>query len=1626
MKRILNLLFILVTLTIFLVACGKDKGQEANQNNQPPIVDEYKMMLYATDARFNASGDLVVVFTNELDKNQDLKQLVTVEGLAEEPTILTFTNKIVIKGKFEKEVPYSVKVSKEIKDIDGGNLPEDFEKFNLYVGVKQPSLSFADYGMVLPSVNNKKINFNSLNVKKVKLDIYKVYTNNITQYLKATNYSPEWVIKEDIGDLVYTKEYPIESAKDEVVKNSIDLNGVIDNKGIYYVILSAPGQESIDYDIVKYGEPTPFYDNQTPLYAKATKTIILSDIGIIANSNNSKLDVKLLNLNTLEPISNAKLEFISKKNQTLEDGTTNSSGQYQSKIKLDDVYYILVKNGTEFNILYLADSKINYSDFDIGGSVEIGDTKLYTFTDKGFYRPGDEINISLIARSNKEKIKDNQPFEFSFIAPDGSTKISNQVVQESKNAFYNFKIQTDVNDMTGAWNLKIKFGGKEINQKVFIEAKLANKIAIDADEDKIYSKADVKDGKITFPIKFSYLNGAKVEKDTQVTFDYSIIEKPVITKQYKNYIFNNPTENNYQYRDLAQTKIADDSATINFNLDLNKALENKNYYLTMTVNALENTGRYSTENKTFQVVNRENSVGVQKLSQTENEASIKYIVLNEKTDKLVAGKKLKYRIYNKEFNWWYDSYGDDEQSFKQNIETSLMEEGDLISGDEPKEFKTSKLGDGMNFIEIIDEETGDSAGVFVYNYHYGDKRHGSIENLKIEADKEKYNIGDIAKIKYTGAVGTKALITIEKDGKIIKEYWKSLSAINNEEAVKIEKEYFPNAYVSISVFQKYVNKENDRPLRLYGAVPLIVEDKSKMLTVNVETKTEVLPASELKINLSNKENKKMYYEVFLVDEGIVRMTGYKLPDPYTFFYSKQAKLVQNFDNFSAIIEKYNDKVMNRLKTGGGDFEEAAPMVMSAKMANYRREDLSQRGSAQRFKNLTIFRGVAESDANGKAELTVKVPNFFGSMRLYVVAVSDEAYGSAEKTISVKAPVIVETTAPRILKIGDKFTVPVLVSPMEKGIGSSEIILTYNGKTYNKKVDVKDGVNEKVLFELESPNKVGTTKIDINFKSAKYNFKESIDFNVDTNYPYQYVENSKFLNAGDEYELPLADYKNFVEGSINSILNISSYQKLGIEKIIKSLMDYPYYCLEQTTSKGKAILYIDKLTDDVADKTDVKNEINVIINKLSSNYQLKNGSFTYWPGQQYENIDMSVYAVDFLFTAKDKGYYVPENTLALAKSYLNSLTMRTNITTEQKVTVLQVLSKIGEANVSEMNIIFDKYYKDLPVVYKWQLLDAYNRIGEKSFAQSEAKKLVKISDKNENNSKAYNNAEILKAYISIFGTVDTELYNSVLTTAKSNEWLSTNDMANIVEALASNKDLSVAKLSLTFKIIVDGKEQNLQLVNGTYVVKNLGLKENAKKIVIKNTSSSKIYIDSFFKGKPIKFDEQDESKNIKITRQFFDLDGKEIDVKNLKVGDRFKIVLTTHIENTDYLSNMALLQILPSGWEFDNSQNQAMGSMNNENLNSNVEMVSTMDINQEMTSIDDGFDSNNFGNYIDYTDMRDDRVAYFYSQSAGEDKTFEIYVNVVTPGTYTLAGTKVEAMYDNNFRAYLKGFSVNVK
>lgn len=1590
MKKSIFFKLLLLILAFSLLACNnKDKEREkatttenVKQTENVTNNVDYYSELYLDRVAFNSAGHLVAIFSNEISKEQDLKSKVSLEPQVSNLEIETYGSKIVLKGNFEREVPYQLSFAKDLKDIDNNELGNSYPFSNLYIGKLKPSLSFSDNAITLPSLNNKRINFTSTNVKKVKVEVVKVYMNNITNFLKSKNYTYfKETFKEDLGDIVFSKEYVLDSKTDEVVRNSIDLSGVLDTKGIYNVNIFVNNPNDIDYDENKYGY-IDYYEwiDGGRVYARAEKNIILSDLGLIANSNMNKLEVKTINLNSLEAVPHTKLQFVNRKNQIIEEGYTVSNGEYKSKLNPDDVLYILAKNNNEFNVLYLNESYINYSDFNIDGLVEDSNLKIFTYTDKGFYRPGDDIHISLIARNKSLSLEENHPFTYSFISPNGIEKLNNVTVNESKNSFYSFNIKSDINDETGAWNLQIKFGGKEINHPVFIEAKVPNRIAIDIDTNKIYTKEDIKNNNLTVEVLGSYLTGVKAS-NSETNYNISLFEKEVETKKYQSFTFNNPTSD-FAYSTYFDGTL-DSNGKENLNIFIPETARKYNLDIFINANILDTNGRYSTETKKLTLLNNDFSIGLQKNVEEENKATVNFIVLDLKSDKLIEGKKLKYKLFNKKYNWWYDSYEDDESRIKNSFDTIILQEGELISSSSPQVIKLDNLEDGINFLEVEDLETGISSGIFIYNYSYGYRANNGMENLTISSDKEKYAIGELAKIKYNGTEDAKALITIEKDGKILKEYWRNLSQKNNEESIQIEKEFFPNVYVNISVFQKYQNKENDRPLRLYGTVPLIVSDKEKEFNIVIDSKSEAEPSSNYKLKIYNKEKQKMYFQYFIIDEGVTRLTDYKLPKPFEFFYGKQAKLVKSYDNFSNIIDKYSNKgVTNYLKTGGGDFEDAA-------MARaYMEENMNLQGKAERFKNIAIVSPILETDESGYAEIDIKIPNYFGAMKIFVVATNNQKFGSSEKKLTIKAPVIIESSAPRVLKVGDKFSVPVTLFPIEDNLGDGKLTVKYAGKDFTKDIKFTSKENQKFSFDLVAPEIVGETKVDISFTSAKYNFKDTIDINVDSSYPQQYTSEITVLKSGKELKINAGDFKDFIKSSLNSELKLTSYENLGLNKVIASLLDYPYICLEQTTSKARAMLAITHLTTDTNELNIARNEINKIIKKLFNNYQLSNGGFTYWPGSRYDEHITSIYTIDFLTEAKNKGYYVPEQMYNHAIDYIKSLIYRTDVTPESKVSALYILAKIGEPNLSEMNIIFDKYYKNFSPGFKWILLDAYYQIGEKDFAKNEANKLPKISNSNHNTVSIYENAEILRHYYSIYGEREKDLFNILLSIVKNDTWLQTYTQASIIDALSKSVE-SIEKKNLSFDITVNGETKSYNLKDGQFKFQEINkiLKEN-KKLIIKNTSSDNIYVDFLVKGKPIKYKEKDESNNIVITRDFIDMDGNKVDPKKLKVGDKIYIIINTELKNLDYLENIALTQILPSGWEF-----------------SNVESDS--------------------GYTFDYVDKRDDRISVFYGQGSAQPKNIKIAVDIVTPGEYFFSGTSVAAMYDNNFRAYLKGFEVKV-
>ncbi len=101
--------------------------------------------------------------------------------------------------------------------------------------------------------------------------------------------------------------------------------------------------------------------------------------------------------------------------------------------------------------------------------------------------------------------------------------------------------------------------------------------------------------------------------------------------------------------------------------------------------------------------------------------------------------------------------------------------------------------------------------------------------LIFSADKEKYQVGEEAVITFpSGGVG-RALVSIESGSGIIDAYWVKAEKDQTVFRFKVTEAMAPNVYVHLTLVQPHEQTTNDLPIRMYGVIPLLVEDASTHL-----------------------------------------------------------------------------------------------------------------------------------------------------------------------------------------------------------------------------------------------------------------------------------------------------------------------------------------------------------------------------------------------------------------------------------------------------------------------------------------------------------------------------------------------------------------------------------------------------------------------------------------------------------------------------------------------------------------------------------------------------------------------------------------------------------------------------
>ncbi|MCH2216418.1 MAG: hypothetical protein MK086_14730, partial [Flavobacteriales bacterium] len=833
--------------------------------------------------------------------------------------------------------------------------------------------------------------------------------------------------------------------------------------------------------------------------------------------------------------------------------------------------------------------------------------------------------------------------------------------------------------------------------------------------------------------------------------------------------------------------------------------------------------------------------------------------------------------------------------------------------------------------------------------------------------------------------------SLESGTKIIDKFWVETTKGETTCEFITTDEMDPNVFVHVSLIQPYQNTTNDMPIRMYGVVPIYVEDPKSHLYPVISMKDVLRPETSTTIKISEKNKQPMTYTIAIVDEGLLDLTNFKTPDPWNHFNAKEALGVKTWDMYDYVLGAYGDE-LDKLLAIGGDGDG------SGKKA----------AKANRFEPMVRFLGPFEYDGSTNSH-KIDIPNYVGSVRVMVVTGENGAYGNTEKTVAIRNPLMVLGTLPRVVGPGEEVTLPVDVFAMEKHVKNVSISITTNNmfdiQGGSKKSLTFSEIGDKLVnFKLKVAEETGIGKVSIVATSG--NEKAKYDFEIDVRTPNseQVITEEKVLDGGESFSYDMEYFG--IKGTNQAYLEVSNFPPLDLGRRLDYLIRYPHGCIEQTTSSVFPQLYLSNLMDlEESRKLAIQQNVMNGINRLKL-FQTSSGGFAYWPGGSYDNEWGTNYAGHFMIEAENKGFVVPQslkkNWLKFQKKHAKNWS-KANATTDgpryddlTQAYRLFTLALAGKAELGLMNRLRER--ADLSLPARWRLAAAYKIAGQKEVAD----KLIKnqVTSVPEYVELSYNfgsnvrdEAMILETLVLMNKRLEgAELARALANRLNQQSWYSTQTTAYALLAVSKFVGSNKAEENMKFSYTIDGQTGSR---DSEMTMVNFDLGGKTKKVNIKNTGKGILYVRVITRGVPLAGNEIEQAKNISLTVNYFDMDDRPIAITEMSQGTDFVAeIKVTNPGTRGYLRELALVHIVPSGWEIHNSRMDMYNS--------------------------------NKSSYFTYQDIRDDRIYTYFDLGKGKTKTFRVQLNSSYLGKFYMPGISVEAMYDNSIYARVKGGWVDVK
>lgn len=457
-----------------------------------------------------------------------------------------------------------------------------------------------------------------------------------------------------------------------------------------------------------------------------------------------------------------------------------------------------------------------------------------------------------------------------------------------------------------------------------------------------------------------------------------------------------------------------------------------------------------------------------------------------------------------------------------------------------------------------------------------------------------------------------------------------------------------------------------RPRSWVASQSVRIGPDSRRLTVAVvapETSTAgaVLP---IEVQVDGADGKPVSGRVALwaVDEALHSLVAPKIPDLTAAFAAGRHMPVRFLETYSRVLVPYTVRE-DPFEFGGlygGGSGSGYGSGHGAGMGGRGIRDAKPQ-ARQKFEGTPIFIGDAELDEHGHAKLSGTMPDNLTTFRLTAIASADAKsgpglarFGHADTRVRVTAPLVVRAVLPRILRPGDRAELAAMIENLGGPAGDAELEVSVvkGGKLLEiveppaSKVTLAAGGQARVPLVVRA-QAVGEVELELRVRLPGAEGGRALHDAVRVPLPIertldlrQHAAAYGSLEKDGAFAIELGRPKLAGAATLDVDVELAGTMLAGLETMARDLAQYPYGCVEQTSSGLLPLVALRGLSHQGFLDVSVDEHVEVGIARLRS-MQVGGRGLGYWPGAHTVHVWGTAYALWVLEQLRAEGHAVPE-------------------------------------------------------------------------------------------------------------------------------------------------------------------------------------------------------------------------------------------------------------------------------------------------------------------------------------------------------------------------------------------------